>query len=105
MKKQALGLVLGLLMFTGCSVTRPFAITSNEIGDKEGRVSCICIGAPPAEAIKHYVAAEGVLCFGTSNYSIFEAARKAGITRVATVDLKITNYVFFTKYEIIVHGK
>ena len=97
------GLVLTVLW--SCSITRPFAITSNEIGDKVGKVSCTCIGTPPPESIKPPVAAAGVLCFGTNNFSIFHAARKAGITRVATVDLKITNYVFFTKYELIVHGK
>ncbi len=102
-KTMVLGMIT--LLLSACSVTKPFAITSNEITDKEGRVSCTCIGSPPANVINPPVAAQGWLCFGTNDFSIFHAARKAGITRVATVDLKITNYLFFTKFEIIVHGK
>jgi hypothetical protein len=39
------------------------------------------------------------------NYGVNEAVKKGKITSLATVDIKITNYVIFTKAEILVTGE
>ena len=38
-------------------------------------------------------------------FGVIEAAKKGDIDKVATVDLKVTNFVIFQKVEIIVTGE
>lgn len=74
---------------TSCSVTSPLAVSAAPIGNKVGTSKCTMFLG---------------LQFNR-NFGIAEAAHNGGIKGgVATADLKVTNYVFFIKKEIIVTG-
>ena len=77
-------------IITSCSVTMPLSVSAAPIGNKVGTSSTTVL-------------------FGgwqlNKNYGISEAAHNGKITGgVGVADLKVTNYIFFTKREIIVHG-
>lgn len=82
-------IVAAAATITSCSVTSPLAVSAAPIGNKVGTSKC-------------------TLFFGLQfnrNFGIAEAAHNGGIKGgVATADLKVTNYVFFIKKEIIVTG-
>lgn len=94
MKKRILQIIAATAMLasaTSCAYTVPVTASSASMGSKKG-------------------VSETNVLFGViqlnSNYGIKEAAKKAKITgAVATVDLKITNYVLFAKKELIVTGE
>lgn len=102
---NSLGALEIALAFSSCSVTNPLTATNNPIGDKVGTSKNSCLfgantyGAGPGLATSYGI------CFNTKDYGIYEAAKAGGISKVATVDLKTTNYLFFTKFELIVTGK
>lgn len=76
---------------TACSITYPGTATSNPVGSKVGTAK-----------------ATVVLGFSfDEDASIQTAAKNGGITRISTVDIKVTNvlgYLFLT-YETIVTGE
>lgn len=115
MKKIIFGMLLiSGGMFTSCSVTSPLTATNNEMGDKVGTSKNSCLFAFYGNAntmasastmgLGYNVISAGT-CFNNKQYGIIDAARNGGISEVATVDLKKTNYWLFTKYELIVTGK
>ncbi len=76
---------------SSCSITMPVAISSNPIGAKTGS----------AKADVYL----GVFCFG-GDASIQSAAKNGGITRVATVDMKMTSLLnLLNTYTTIVTGE
>ncbi|WP_046244615.1 TRL-like family protein [Hymenobacter terrenus] len=80
MKKVLLFAAAGVsFILSSCSITLPVAVSSNPIGTKVGTASADV-----------YL---GVLSFG-GDASIQTAAKKAGITRVSTVDIKHSNVLF-----------
>ncbi len=87
--KQA-SLIAALAIFASCSVTTPLAVSHAPIGNKVGTSSTVVfLGI-------HF----------NKNWSVAEAAHNGGIKGgVATVDHKLTNYVFFVKRELIVTGE
>lgn len=98
LKYTILGLFTAALM-TSCSVTMPVAATNNPIGSKKGSSKTgIIFGMATPDNL-------GVGLVLNKNYGVIEAAKKGKIERLATVDLKVTNYIFFTKAEIIVTGE
>ena len=107
--------VIGLAGLTSCSTTEPLTATNNEMGEKEGRSTNTCLfGVATANADQMQSASRSGkgfnmisagTCFNNKNHGVIDAARNGGISEVATVDLKKTNYVFFSKYELIVTGK
>jgi TRL-like protein family len=111
MKKltKSIAVALAALVFASCSTTLPLEVTNNPIGTKVGKIS--------TNTIFGWMAAGGMGVSGYHNrmssmgwrfnkeYSLYNAAKKAGISKIATVDLKTTNYVLFRKYELIVTGE
>ncbi len=82
--------VVGAFM-TSCSVTMPYAVTSNPIGSKTGTSSTGMI--------------LGVIQLN-KNHGVAEAAKNGGITGgISTVDVRLTNYLLFWKRDIIVTGE
>lgn len=92
MKKSFLYAVAGAsLVLSSCSITLPVAVSSNPIGTKMGTSSAAVF--------------LGVLSFG-GDASIQTAAKKAGITRVSTVDMKQSNVLFiFQQFTTMVTGE
>lgn len=92
MKKTLLFAVAGAsLVLSSCSITLPVAVSSNPIGTKMGTSSAAVF--------------LGVLSFG-GDASIQTAAKKAGITRVSTVDMKQSNVLFiFQQFTTMVTGE
>ena len=87
------------LTFASCSITYPYTATNNPIGGKTGvSKTSIIFGV----ANEHNLGA-GIVT--NKDYGVVEAAKKGKIDKIATVDIKVTNYVIFKKAEIIVTGE
>ena len=92
MKKMKIVITLGLvtLFLTGCAITLPVAATSNPVGSKVGT----------STATGYF----GALFFD-ADASIRSAAANGGITKISTVDVKISSlFNIITSYECIVTG-
>jgi hypothetical protein len=97
MKKLASAFILGLgLVVTSCSTVMPITATNNEIGDKVGKSTSTCL-------FSYGGISSGIVL--NEDYGIQEAAKNGGLTTIATVDLKVQNYILFTKHTLIVTGK
>lgn len=97
--KKILGIILIGAAMASCSTTVPVAATNNPIGSKEGTSTTNCVFG---------MAGPGLLSSGivtNKKYSIADAAKQGGISKIATVDIKTTSYIFFTKATIIVTGE
>jgi len=89
--KVFLSLVAITAIISSCSITLPVAATSNPVGSKVGTASAT-----------GYL---GILFFG-ADASIQTAAKKAGITKISTVDIKHTSLLnIIVTYETIVTGE
>ena len=78
-------------MLASCSLTLPVAATSNSVGSKVGT----------ATATGFF----GFLFFG-ADASIQSAAKNGNISKISTVDLKMSNVLnILTNYECIVTGE
>ena len=88
-----------------CSVTRPLAVTDNALGEKSGKSANICLFgmAAPAGGGAGQIISSG-MCFN-DKYGIVEAVENGGIKTVGAIDIKVTNYYVFKKYELIVSGE
>ncbi|WP_066756167.1 TRL domain-containing protein [Crocinitomix algicola] len=95
MKKLALAFVVGLVA-TSCSVTSPVTATNNEIGSKVGKSETTCV-------FGYGGISSGIVL--NKNYGIAEAAKNGNINTIATVDLKIQNFIIVRKHTLIVTGK
>ncbi len=96
------------IALSSCSVTMPLTVTNNSIGSKVGVASNSCLGQLPPGTVamgQDFFPVSGGLCFNDKAYSLADAAKDGGISRIATVDLKETSYLFFFKYELIVTGE
>jgi hypothetical protein len=90
------------MLAASCSVTHPYLVTNNSIGTKKGKSSTtVILGLGSRTPIKY--SSTGIRF--NKNYGIIEAAKKGKITRIGSVDLQYTNYVFFGKYTLIVTGE
>lgn len=90
---------LSALVLSSCSTIMPVTATNNPIGSKVGKSET---------SILFGVAGPSNLSSGlvfNKDYGVIEAAKKGNIERVATVDIKVTNYIIFQKAEIIVTGE
>ncbi len=84
-------LLASLAISAACTITRPFAVSSNPIGTKVGRASS-----------QAYL---GGLFVGGDG-SIHAAAKQGGINRVATVDVETFNFLYlFIKRTTVVTGE
>lgn len=98
--KNKLLLVLALgITVSSCSTIVPVTATNNPIGSKVGKSqTSILFGTANRANL-------GAGLVFNKDYGVVDAARKADINKVATVDLKVTNYYIFTKAELIVTGE
>ena len=97
-KLKSLTLVAIVALLSSCSVTMPYAATNNAIGSKRGTSETILLG----------VANSNMLSSGyvfNKKYGVLDAVKDGGLTTVATVDIKVTNYILWKKAEIIVTGE
>ena len=87
------------LVFTSCSTILPYTATNNPIGDQVGKSKTTLIfGAAGSNNLESG--------FSTNKeFGVIEAAKKGNVERIATVDVKVTNFVIFQKVEIIVTGE
>lgn len=101
MKKIKNIALIGLLsvFMASCSITYPYTAANNSIGGKKGvSETVILFGAAGYGNL-------GVGLVLNKDYGVIDAVKNGGINKVATVDIKVTNYVFFQKAKIIVHGE
>ena len=96
--KNAFVIVAASTLMFSCTTVLPVTATNNAIGDKVGRSSTtILFGFASGQNL-----GTGIVL--NKNYGVIEAAKKGGLSEVATVDIKVTNYILFEKAEIIVTG-
>lgn len=90
-----------------CNTTYPLIATDNGMSGKVGIAKNNCLSAAPLPRLAggELIAVSGGKCFNDKKYDIYNAAMNGGITKVATVDLRVTNYLVFYKYELIVTGE
>jgi NADPH-dependent curcumin reductase CurA len=96
MKKCGAVLVIVLAVFcmVGCTTYKPFAVTENAVGSKVG----------VATATTNFL--WGNFVSGTADFSIQTAAKNGGISKIATVDVKVKDTLrLFTTYTTIVTGE
>ncbi|MDR1375039.1 MAG: TRL-like family protein [Treponema sp.] len=95
MKKIALVLlaVLAISLIAGCTITKPLDLTNNSVGSKIGE----------STGKVNFFGAFGA----NADFSLQTAAQNGGITKVATVDLKVTRLLggLLTTYTTIVTGE
>jgi hypothetical protein len=112
MKTLKLSLIAAVTaVMCSCSITQPMYLTNNPIGKKEGRSETICLFSGGGSSAAHYAP----MAFGyaagyygltfNKGFGIYEAAKKAGIQKIATVDMRTDWYLFFTKKTYIVTGE
>lgn len=92
MKKVFFGAVAAIsLTLASCATTLPVAATSNPLGSKIGEASATYLF--------------GWLPLGSTDIGIYAAAKNGGITKISTVDRKITPLFFITTYSTVVSGE
>lgn len=91
--------LMSTVVLSACSVTLPYTATNNPIGSKKGSSKTTILFGGASQQNLGY----GLVL--NKNYGVIEAAKKGKIERIATVDIKITNYIIFTKAEIKVTGE
>ncbi|MGP1588075.1 MAG: TRL domain-containing protein [Treponemataceae bacterium] len=89
--KKAIFIVLALtvVLFASCVSTWPITSTGSNLGSKVGQATTTVIFGLPLQ---------------NSDCSIASAAKNGGITKVSTVDVKLTNYFVFCKITTTVRG-
>ena len=86
-----LGIVVILAGFLGsCSISGPLMVTNHPVGEKRGEAS--------RKIILN-------ITFGQTDLGAITAAKNSEITKIATVDWKVTGGIFSTKYTTIVTGE
>lgn len=96
----------GAFIMASCSTTRPIAITDNTIGTKVGKSKNTCLfSVSPAagSAGAGFLISSGI-CLN-KNYGLQDAANNGKIETVGAIDIKVTHYLFWTTYELIVAGE
>ena len=90
MKKFRAMLALGVLLaLASCTFAGPVAISSNPIGPKRAHG---CMNA--------YLG--GLFTSGQNN--LYVTAKGAGISKISTVDAKVTHYILFSRYCTYISG-
>jgi hypothetical protein len=84
-------LAIATIGLSSCSLNLPVMVTDNPVGTKTGESS-------------YKVFIFGIREFNADR-SIATAAKNGGITKVATVDQKVSGKMFSTKYSTIVTGE
>ena len=84
-------------VITSCSTTYPLAATNNPIGSKVGTSTTGSLG-PGFNGMPAGLVFNG-------KFGVQDAVKNGKISSIASVDIKVTNYVFFSKYTLIVTGE
>ena len=104
-----LGAIGFVITMNSCGVTTPFIVTNNELGEKIGTSSTICLFSGGTRSAAGMAPTSGKTVFHgvmlNKNFGIVEAAENGGISKIGAVDYKVTSYVFFVKKEFIVAGE
>ncbi len=95
MKKILASLTVGLVL-ASCATISPVTATNNTVNAKEGTVETVCVFGIGGIS-------SGIVL--NKDYSVATAAKNGGITKIGSVDLKVQNFVFFTKNTLIVTGE
>lgn len=103
--KKLLTIILAGCFMASCTVTTPVTATNNTIGSKVGTAEATCLFALPIAGIGEGTNLSSGLVLGGDKYTISQAAKNGGISKIATVDVKIQNFYLFTKNTIIVTGE
>lgn len=109
--KLKLVLIAGVCaaFLSSCAVTLPYQVTNNDLGTKKGVSSTVTLFSGLGVRAKHYSPAiENRIYLGLTlnkDFGIINAAQNGKISKIGAVDLKITNYVLFTKLEWVVSGQ
>ena len=107
---KSIFILSSVLILSSCSITQPLMLTNNPIGNKVGTSSTASIFSGGGANALHYAPMHGSgglwqgLIFN-KKFSVADAAKNGGISKIATVDLKTSWYVFFTKKTYIVTGE
>lgn len=106
MKKFLMIAVVAILLAScATAVTIPITATSNPIGSKVGVAKAeyvVTLGFITPDWASWEVTADKVY---TADIGILKAAKNGGITKIATVDSRVTNKCFRRIYETIVTGE
>ncbi len=97
-----------VMVFASCSLSAPFLLTNNKIGDKKGVSTTVSLfggglaytNSAPVMGRSVY---NGIML--NPDFGIPEAAKKGKIQKIATVDIRYDWYFFFTKKTFIVTGE
>ncbi len=93
----AVAFSVGIL--SSCSTIYPVTATNNAIGSKVGKSeTSILFGGASSQNL-------GYGLVFNKDYGVVNAVETGNIDRVATVDIKVTDYIIFVKAEIIVTGE
>lgn len=90
-----------LVNLTNCTTTIPIAATNNSVGNKKG-VSKTAVLLGTVNTDKNLV--QGLIV-SNSEFGVIEAVENDNIEIISTVDMKISNYFFFKRVELIVNGQ
>jgi hypothetical protein len=92
MKKLLLVVAIAAMgLLASCTVTQPFAVTSNPLS-KDAKVGT-----------SSYITLFGAINLGDAGINL--AAKKAGITKISVVDVEVTNYAgIYAKVKTFVYG-
>ncbi len=101
MKKLIVACAAGVVL-TSCAVTMPYAVTNNPVNGKKGvSKTNLIFGTTGAWG----GSIQQGLYSTNKKFGVIEAAKKGKIETIGSVDIKSTNYIFFTKVEVIVTGE
>lgn len=91
--------IVAVALVSSCALTRPYAVTNNTVGERTGvSKTTIIFGASGGTTLS-----TGIVT--NKDFGVIEAAKKGKISKVGSVDVKTTNYLFFQKVEVIVTGE
>ncbi|MCC5922669.1 MAG: hypothetical protein JJT77_02690 [Crocinitomicaceae bacterium] len=89
-----------LIALCNCTTTIPISATNNSIGEKEG-ISRTTVILGTVNTNNNLATG---LIVSNSEFGVIEAVKNGKIELVSTVDMKIANYFFFKRVELIVNG-
>ena len=97
--KKIISLFAITALVISCQTTRPYTATNNPIGSKKGASeTSFILGVSSGENL-----VSGIVL--NKEFGVIDAAKKGNINKIATVDVKYTNYLLFGKAKIIVTGE
>jgi hypothetical protein len=88
-----------VVLATSCTITRPYAVTNNAIGDAVGTSKTTLIFGTSTG-----VTLQAGLLSTNKNFGVIEAAKNGNVNKIATVDVQTSNYGFISLVKIIVTG-